>query len=314
VIERPGVLEKTGIPDGEDAEFPFSIADFHDLAQILRNDTGISLEQSKMPMVYARLAKRLRIAGLRDFRKYRKFIATSEGADERRHMARALTTNTTSFFREAHHFRHLRQNVLPPLIAAARDGARMRIWSAGCSSGEEPYSIALTLLSMAPDAAQLDIKILATDIDTDILQKARNGIYSNSALAPVNEEFRQARFLPVGFVDGEEHWRIDPQVQGLVAFKTANLIAAWPMKGPFQVIFCRNTVIYFDDQMRRLIWTKMATLLSPGAHLYIGHSERIPAENEAFSPAGVTVYCHQAESSAAEPEMSEVRGGADAGS
>lgn len=298
----PGSLPKGHGMDIGDAEFSFSIADFIDIAHMLRSDTGISLDQSKMSMVYARLAKRLRILGFGDFRKYRKFMATSQGANERQRMARALTTNTTSFFREAHHFDHMKQLVFPQMIAEARRGARIRLWSAGCSSGEEPYSIALTLLSMMSDAAEFDIKILATDIDTDILHKAKEGIYSKNALAPVDAELRQRWLLPAGLIDGEAHWRVHPDLQRLVAFKTANLVGRWPMKGPFQAIFCRNTVIYFDVEDRKLIWTKMASLLCPDGHLYIGHSERIPVENEAFAPDGITVYrCHgQTESSAFE--------------
>lgn len=295
-----------------DAEFPFSVADFLDIAQMLRADTGISLEEGKMTMVYARLAKRVRMSGFSDFRKYRKFLLTEQGADERRRMVRALTTNTTSFFREAHHFDHLKQHALPSLIADARGGARVRLWSAGCSSGEEAYTIALTLLSLAPDAVDLDIKILATDIDTDILRKAKEGLYAANALLPVEEELRKRWFLP----DGEEHWRVHPDLQRLVVFKMANLIGTWPMKGPFQVIFCRNTVIYFDDEVRRKIWTQMASLLDPGGYLYIGHSERIPVENEAFSSVGITVYRSRADAmpSGSELDGSGLRGSSDGGS
>ena len=308
--------QQNGQGESVDAEFPFSPADFLDIAQMLRADTGISLEQGKMTMVYARLAKRVRVSGFSDFRKYRKFLQTEQGADERRHMARALTTNTTSFFREAYHFDHLKQHVLPSLIADARRGGRVRLWSAGCSSGEEAYTIALVLLSLAPDAVDLDIKILATDIDTDILHKAKEGLYTAHALIPVEEELRKRWFLPDGEVDGEEHWRVHPDLQRLVTFKMANLIGTWPMKGPFQAIFCRNTVIYFDDDVRRNIWTQMASLLEPGGYLYIGHSERIPVENEAFSSVGITVYRSrvEAKSSGSEPDGSGLRGCSDAGS
>ncbi|HKQ44727.1 MAG TPA: protein-glutamate O-methyltransferase [Rhizomicrobium sp.] len=309
MTEPRNTSSKTSILHGDDNEFLFSVADFLDIAQILRADTGISLEQNKMSMVYARLAKRLRVLGLGDFRKYRKLLASEEGGEERKRMARALTTNTTSFFREMHHFDHLRHQVLPKLISDARKGARIRIWSAGCSSGEEPYSIALTLLSMAPDADDLDIKILATDIDTDILGKGKDGVYSSTALMPVDEALRERWILPHGIVDGEKHWRMHPNLKKILAFKQANLIGAWPMKGPFQVIFCRNTVIYFEDDVRREIWAKMAGLLPPGGHLYIGHSERIPFENQVFAPAGITVYRrNHTESSDSESGMPETKG------
>ena len=278
----------------EDVEFSFSLTDFLDIALMLRTDTGIMLEQSKMPMVYARLAKRLRALGLKGFRKYRMFVATKQGADERKHMVRALTTNITRFFREPHHFEHLKNQVLPQLIKDARRGARIRMWSAGCSTGEEPYSIAITLLSMMPDAGEFDVKILATDIDTDVLGKAREGIYSEASFGPISTELRRRWLLPVKPADGAELWRVHQDLRALVTFRTANLTSAWPMKGPFQVIFCRNTVIYFEDEVRGQIWLKMASVLSPSGYLYVGHSERIAADIDLFHPVGLTVYSREA--------------------
>ena len=290
MTEPETTFNKISVANSEDAAFPFSLADFLDIAQMLHADTGIVLEQSKMPMVYARLAKRLRALGLKGFRKYRTFVATKQGADERKYMVRALTTNITRFFREEHHFEHLKSQVLPQLIEGARRGARIRMWSAGCSTGEEPYSIAITLFSMMPDAAEFDIKILATDIDTDVLGKAQEGVYSEESLGPIGTELRQRWLQPAEPVGGVEFWRVHQELRALITFRTANLTSAWPMKGPFQVIFCRNTVIYFEEAVRRQIWQKMASVLSPNGYLYIGHSERIAANIDSFHPVGLTVY------------------------
>jgi chemotaxis protein methyltransferase CheR len=269
------------------AEFPFTLEDFTRLARILRLETGIILEQAKMPMLYARLVKRVRGLGLTSFDEYCAHIAAPEGAGERQRMLEALTTNVTRFFREPHHFEHLKKRVLPELISQARLGKRVRLWSAGCSSGEEPYSIALTILSVMPDAAQCDVKILATDIDNDVLQRGRMGIYRGAAIAPIAPDLL-SRWFHRSEIEGA--WEVGPELRSLVAFRNANLVGAWPMKGPFQAIFCRNTVIYFDDDARAQIWNKMVTLLSPGGHLYIGHSERMPAGAHRLRPAALTVY------------------------
>ena len=151
-------------------EFLLTQRDFHEIAAMIHDDAGIHLPQSKAALVYSRLAKRLRALGLANFREYCRLVATSDGLDERQKMLAALTTNVTRFFREPHHFHHLESKILPALIEAARRGERLRFWSAACSSGQEPYSIALTLLSLMPDAAKYDIKVLATDIDTNSRQ------------------------------------------------------------------------------------------------------------------------------------------------
>jgi len=270
-----------------DTEFPFTNKDFERLACILRAETGIILEPAKMPLLYARLVKRVRGLGLSSFDDYCVYIAAAAGAEERQRMLEALTTNVTRFFREPHHFEHLKKRVLPALIAEAYSGKRVRLWSAGCSSGEEPYSIALTILSVMPDAARCNLKILATDIDNDVLQRGRRGIYREAALAPIAPELR-SRWFVRSEIDGA--WKVGPELRSLVAFRNSNLVGSWPMKGPFQTIFCRNTVIYFDEDARTQIWNKMAALLSPGGHLYVGHSERMPPGADRLRPVALTVF------------------------
>lgn len=272
-----------------EGEYPFTISDFRQIAQVLRSDVGIMLTEAKAPLVYARLVKRLRALGLESFRAYGALIATNDGIDERRRMISALTTNVTRFFREPHHFEHLKTQVLPPLIAKAKKGGRVRIWSAGCSSGEEPYSIALTVTSLLPDATHHDLKILATDIDTDILTKAREGIYSRSNLEPLPQEARERGFQQVMLATGRKVFQTNASIRNLISFKELNLVGAWPMRGPFDAIFCRNTVIYFDEEVQASIWNKMAPLMPAGATLYIGHSERVAGTN-AFEPISMTTY------------------------
>jgi chemotaxis protein methyltransferase CheR len=278
------------IPGGAPGEFLLTGADFRRIAETLHSDTGIHLPDSKMALVYSRLAKRLRALGLTSFREYCALIHTHEGADERQKMIAALTTNVTRFFREPHHFEHLKQTVLPPLLDAARRGGRVRIWSAGCSSGQEPYSIALTILSLMPNAAEFDVKVLATDIDFNMIAEGKAGAYSDEALSSVPPPMRQ-RWFSSGSRQSGKGSKAVPELRELVAFRELNLIGNWPMKGPFQAIFCRNVVIYFEEQTQAKIWSRFAPLLSPGSHLYIGHSERLagPAA-AAFASDGVTTY------------------------
>jgi chemotaxis protein methyltransferase CheR len=179
--------------------------------------------------------------------------------------------------------------VAPPLIAAAQRGDRVRLWSSACSSGEEPYSIALTLLSLAPNLANFDIKILATDIDPNMVACGERGIYPEKALASVPANLRERWFRAARGEDGE--LRATDELRRLVAFKQLNLIGAWPMKGRFQAIFCRNVVIYFDQPTQAKLWTRFASALAPNGVLYIGHSERLsgPAVG-VFKSEGVTTY------------------------
>jgi chemotaxis protein methyltransferase CheR len=170
-----------------EGEFVLTPEDFRHIAHILHSYAGIALGEGKAALVYSRLAKRLRVLGLRSFREYCALIDGVEGVDERQLMTAALTTNVTRFFREPHHFDHLRETVMPRLAERARAGGRVRLWSAACSNGQEPYSMALTVLQTLPEAADLDVKILATDIDPNMVAQGYDGTYSEEALeaAPV---------------------------------------------------------------------------------------------------------------------------------
>lgn len=283
---------QAGRPDDTlvSGDYPLLRRDLAEIADMIYADAGIHLNESKASLVYSRLSKRLRQIGLRSFRDYCQLVSSANGADERREMLSFLTTNFTRFFRENHHFEHLRNEVLPGLVARAKSGGRVRIWSAGCSDGQEPYSIALTVLSMLPNAASLDFRILASDIDPKILAQARAGVYDEQSLETVNAAMRKQWFQQ----EGERKWRVDDRVKALISFRELNLMGQWPFRGNFDVIFCRNVVIYFDEPTQARIWIRYADLLPVGGHLYIGHSERLSGDGkDRFDNIGITTYRHK---------------------
>ncbi|MDR3511500.1 MAG: protein-glutamate O-methyltransferase CheR [Caulobacteraceae bacterium] len=284
-------LARRGEPEPNlvEGEFAFTAGDFRRIAELLYEQAGISLTETKATLVYSRLAKRLRGLGLQSFADYCALIASPEGADEQANMLNALTTNVTRFFREPHHFDHLRDQVLAPRLDALRAGGRMRLWSAACSTGQEPYSMALTVLSLLPEAPNLDIKILATDIDSKVVAQAREGRYAADLVEPIPGDFRN-RWMERDPSNARQ-WRVGEAARSLVTFKELNLIGAWPVKGPFDAIFCRNVVIYFDEPTQETIWSRFAPLLGAQGRLYIGHSERVtgPA-TVGYASDGLTVY------------------------
>ena len=268
-------------------EFAFDRSDFAFIATTLYEGAGINLPASKANLVYSRLAKRLRALGLESFRDYCALVGSEEGTEERAQMIAALTTNVTRFFREPHHFDHLRAKVVDPIAAEIKQGRRLRIWSAGCSSGQEPYSIALSILSLLPDARAYDVKILATDINPLVLDTARKASYPAEEVVSVPADLRRSWMENVG----SGAMRLDEAPRGLVTFRPLNLIGAWPMKGPFDAVFCRNVVIYFDEKTQMRLLTRISTLLRPGGYLYLGHSERMVGPAEAlFRLDGTTTY------------------------
>lgn len=277
-------------PRAEDREFRFTRGDFRKIAAMLHADCGIDLSDMKAPLVYARLVKRLRALGIESFRRYCDLVDSASGADERRRMTAELTTNVTSFFRERHHFEHLKTKVLPPLIERVRNGGRLRIWSAGCSSGEEPYSIALTVLELLPEAASYDVRILATDINGHVLAHGQRGEYDETVLQPVSRTMLADWFVAERTLEGRRIWRVGDDLRTLVAFRRLNLLDPWPMKMTYEAIFCRNVLIYFDEARRLATWRRMAPLLAPQGRLYIGAAERIRDLESPLRSDGVTTY------------------------
>jgi len=262
------------------------VAQMAEIARIAYAEAGIVIAPGKASMVQSRLAKRLRALNLPDYDRYLALVNSEAGQDERRKMISALTTNVSHFFRESHHFDTLRNEVLPPLVTKIRTGGRARLWSAGCSNGQEAWSMAMTVLEVMPDAPEHDLKILATDIDPLVVEKGRSATYDAQMVAGVDPALRK-RFFETS--DGQH--RLIAAARSLVSFHELNLHATWPMRGPFDVIFCRNVVIYFDAETQDRLWSRFAEVLAPGGWLMVGHSERVPvAPASRFVTAGITTY------------------------
>lgn len=255
------------------------------IAQILYEQAGIVIAPDKGSMVQSRLGKRLRALGLEDYRSYIELITSTSGEAEKRAMISALTTNVTHFFRENHHFETLRSTALPALLERARAGGKVRIWSAGSSNGQEAFSIAMVIADMAPDLAQLNIRILATDIDAQMIASGREALYEKAALGSIPQALHRFTTVePAGL-------RMADPLRAMVSFKELNLHDPWPMKGPFDIIFCRNVVIYFDPAAQHRLWSRFETMLAPGGWLFAGHSERVPQDPPSkLSAAGITTY------------------------
>ena len=262
---------------------------FEQITSMENSDTGIQFLPEKRTLVQARISKRIRTLKLGSFKQYSAFLNSPEGASERKSLVSVLTTNVTRFFRENHHFEHLSKEVLPPLIKRARNGGRVRLWSAGCSSGEDPYSIALTALSLADDLDRYDFKILASDIDPEVVAKAQRGVYRNSALETVPAHLRKAYFS--ANPDDNTTSRASAKLKAIIAFRELNLMHEWPFRGRFDVIFCRNVVIYFDTPTSERVWAKFTERLEPDGRLYVGHSERVGNSDKiGLDTIGVTTY------------------------
>jgi chemotaxis protein methyltransferase CheR len=269
-------------------EFEFGDEDFQALRKLVRQVTGISLSEQKRELVYGRLARRLRALNLRTFREYREVLSLDDGS-ELVQFCNAITTNLTAFFREPHHFDHLKNEVLAPLLRRPTAARRVRIWSAGCSTGEEPYSIAISVLEAVPDIERWDIRILATDLDSDVLEKARRGVYAADRLQALSTERRERFFVPYPEAK-EPSYQVRPEVARLLTVKQLNLMHAFPMKGPLDVIFCRNVVIYFDKDTQRDLIARMSRLQRPGDLLFLGHSETLFKVSTDYNLIGRTIY------------------------
>ena len=268
-------------------QYEFTNEDFCRLRDMIGDYSGISLSDNKRDLVFGRLMKRLRALDLSRFADYCRLLESDR--QELEHFVNALTTNLTSFFREAHHFEHLSGTIIPILVERLRAGHRVRIWSAGCSTGEEPYSIAMTLLDTVPGIGSYDLKILATDLDTNVVRHAAAGIYADSRIEGLPDKHRQRWFMK-GTGPHAGCIRANDALRKIITFRPLNLMDAWPMQGLFDVIFCRNVVIYFDKSTQRILFDRFADQLQPDGHLYIGHSETLHGVSKRFDLAGNTLY------------------------
>lgn len=260
--------------------------EFSAITRRIHAETGIVIGDAKRSLLVARLSSRLDALRLPDFGAYARLLDSPDGGDERRALVSAITTNVTRFFREPHHFEALAA-MAPHLLEKARSGTRIRIWSAGCSTGQEAFSIAATLLEHAPGIDQCDTRILATDIDPHVIETARQGRYDARQIGPETPDYfrRFVRTQADGTVKAMQN------LAGLIRFEVLNLMDPWPFSGKFDIVFCRNVVIYFDPETRQRLWRRIAERIVPGGTLFIGHSERMDQDLATlYEPAGITRY------------------------
>ncbi len=264
--------------------FEFSDSDFRRLQRMIFDLAGISLNDNKKPMAYSRLTKRLRQLGLQTFREYLDFVE-SAGPEERVRFVNSLTTNLTSFFREAHHF-----TILGDHLRQAYKGEPLTVWSAACSTGEEPYSIAMSVVE-AFGSDQPPVRIIASDLDSDVLRVAERGVYALDRVASLSPA-QLKRFFLKGTGEQEGFARIRPQLRRMVEFRQINLIDdGWNIEGPLAAIFCRNVMIYFNKQTQTQVLDRFAPLLRPEGLLFAGHSENFFYNaRDTFRIRGKTVY------------------------
>jgi chemotaxis protein methyltransferase CheR len=267
-----------------EGEFSLSEREFARIKARVYAVAGISLSDAKRTLVVSRLSKIVRSLGLSGFDAYVDYLERNGSAEDGQNFVNALTTNLTRFYREDHHFEHLR-SYIGALMAERPRGQRLRIWSAGCSTGQEPYTIGMDLLAAFPELGRWDFKILATDIDTAVIAKAAGGIYPESELSGLSAERMRPFEKP-----GDGTIVIPQRVRELVSFKPLNLIGPWPMKGPFDAIFCRNVAIYFDKPTQGEVFGRFGKMLAPEGFLYIGHSENLGSGGDGFRLVGKTIY------------------------
>ena len=274
-------------------EFAFSEADFQTLARLAYEYAGIALSESKQNLIYSRISRRLRALRLATFHDYCDYLAENESEIES--FINSISTNHTKFFREEHHFEHFRAHVAVPFAqtVARKPGGRLRVWSAGCSSGEEPYTIAVVLAREVRDFAGNDVRLLATDIDTDILTKAARGEFSPPSIHEIPKEY-QSYFSMENAPDGGEKLAVDEDVRSLIVFRRLNLMETWPFHGLFDAIFCRNVMIYFDAATKAALVERFMRQLKPGGWLYLGHSESLIGQHAGLHLVGRTTYRREA--------------------
>jgi chemotaxis protein methyltransferase CheR len=270
-------------------EIALSDREFSRVKARVHAQAGISLSDAKRTLVVSRLSKIVRTLQLGSFDAYLDFLERGGTERDAQDFVNALTTNLTRFYREDHHFDHLVDYVGHLMERRPRVGPdgkpKLRIWSAGCSTGQEPYTIGMCLLSALPDLRRWDFKILATDIDTNVVAKAAMGIYPENELAGLSAE----RALPFER-PGDGTIRVPMAIRALCSFKPLNLMTAWPFRGPFDAIFCRNVAIYFDKPTQGELFGRLGKMIAPEGYLYIGHSENLGSGGEGLRLVGKTIY------------------------
>jgi chemotaxis protein methyltransferase CheR len=270
-----------------------SDCDFRRFSRLVHENCGINLHDGKKELLRARLGKRLRETGLRDFKAYWRFLTEDETGEELVRMLDAISTNLTSFFREEKHFHFLRENVFPSYVNGnKRDFKKLRFWSAGCSSGEEPYSLSILLLEHFGERSALDIKILATDISTKALARAQTGVYPGHRLSKI-PRVSLRKYFQRGCGRQEGNFRVKRLVRDMIEFRRFNLMEPFPFKGVFHGVLCRNVMIYFRKKTQQLLIDKFYESVVEGGYLFVGHSETLAGINHAFKYIMPSVYQKQ---------------------
>lgn len=265
------------------SDYSLSDVEFERLRSLVRRHTAIELSDGKRALVFSRFSRRLRSLGLSSFGQYCDLVESGDEAEVSA-LATTITTNFTRFFREDYHFEFLRD-----AVNSYSENRRLRIWSAGCATGEEPYSIAMTLLEAIPDIASWDVRILATDVDTNALQIAADGIFPAERASGLKPEVYKRWFLR-GRGKFEKSVCIIPEVRNLISFRELNLVGAWPMSKQFDIIFCRNVMIYFGQEFKKRLIERFYNIQRPGDLLFVGHAENLTNFSNGYMSVGRTVY------------------------
>lgn len=269
--------------------FSFTDADFTRLRSLVKDLTGISLSDQKRELVYGRLTRRLRALGFTSFKDYCDYLEENQ-ASELEHFTNAITTNLTSFFRENHHFEMLTNGPVKDWLHKRLGmNGKLRIWSAGSSTGEEAYSIAMTLAETIPDVFNKNVKILATDLDTNVVATGRGGVYPENRIESLDRD-RKSKWFSRGSGELNGMVKVSDKLRDMVTFNQLNLMGDWPMRGQFDVIFCRNVVIYFDKPTQGTLFNRYADQLCDDGVLFIGHSETMADVCDRFELVAKTMY------------------------
>ena len=259
-------------------------SDFRRVSDVIYKHCGINLHDGKKTLVRARLAKRMRATKIRNVKEYLDYALSTKDQKEFYDLVDSISTNLTSFFREKVHFDLLKEKFIPNIIAhQAKHGGpkKFRIWSAGCSTGEEPYTMAMTLTEAFKGSPGWDIKILASDVSTRVLNKANSGLYAADRVKPLSMQQQNTYFTKVN-VDGEVRFQVKDEIKKMISFRYLNLMEKWPFKGPFDTIFCRNVMIYFDKQTQEKLVARYYDCLRSEGLLCIGHSESLTGINHKY--------------------------------
>jgi chemotaxis protein methyltransferase CheR len=277
------------MPESRDPKSILNQGEFSFICQYVYDYAGIVLNESKREMLYRRFARIVRDRKLDSFSAYCKLLKKNP-EQEKNYFINAVTTNLTSFFREKHHFDHLTEHELPALLKTNSNSKQIRIWSSACSTGEEPYSIAIGINEALKTLARAwDVKVLATDIDSNVLATAQQGIYDQDKIDNLSDSLK-SKYFNQGKGKNTSLIKVATELTDLITFKQLNLLDDWPMQRQFDVIFCRNVLIYFDKSTQQELFARFYDCLKPGGLLLLGHSENLGAFQSYFKQIGRTMY------------------------